>query len=71
MNERSNHLMELAAYIVNGDVSWEITRSGIFQRTLDNNIAADGLSLMTRTFTSHSVEPMAPSWTYRLEMDER
>lgn len=64
MNEKGNYLMELAAYMVNGDVSWEIARSGTFQRTLDNEIAADGLSLMTRTFALHSIdEPMAPSWT--------
>ena len=56
------YLIELVAYIVKGDVSWEIARSGIFQRTLDNNITAAGLSLMTRTFASHSAEePMAPS----------
>uniref|UniRef100_A0A0A9DDF4 Uncharacterized protein n=1 Tax=Arundo donax TaxID=35708 RepID=A0A0A9DDF4_ARUDO len=55
-------LMELAAYIVKGDVSWEIARSGIFQRTLDRKITAEGLSLMTRTFASHSAdEPIAPS----------
>lgn len=56
------YLMELVAYIVKGDVSWEIARSGIFQRTLDSNITAEGLSLMTRTFASHSAEePTAPS----------
>ena len=56
------YLMELVAYIVKGDVSWEIARSDIFQRTLDSNITAEGLSLMTRTFASHSAEePTAPS----------
>lgn len=66
------YLIELVAYIVRGDVSWEIARSGIFQRTLDSNITAEGLSLMTRTFASHSAEePMAPSCTYRHEVDER
>lgn len=56
------YLMELVAYIVKGDVSWEIARSGIFQRTFDSNIMAEGLSLMIRTFASHSAdEPMAPS----------
>lgn len=66
------YLMELVAYIVKGDVSWEIARSGIFQRTLDSNITAEGLSVMIRTFASHSAEePMPPSWTYKHEMDER
>ena len=65
------YLMELVAYIVKGDVSWEIARSGIFQRIFDSNITAEGLSLMIRTFASHSPEQMAPSWTYRHEMDER
>jgi hypothetical protein len=56
------YLIELVAYIVKGDVSWEIARSDIFQRTLDSNITAEGLSLMTRTFASHSAEePTAPS----------
>jgi len=56
------YLIELVAYIVKGDVSWEMARSGIFQRTLDSNITAEGLSLMPRTFASHSTEePMAPS----------
>jgi hypothetical protein len=56
------YLMELVAYTVKGDVSWEIARSGIFQRTLDSDITAEGLSLMTRTFASHSAEePTAPS----------
>jgi hypothetical protein len=70
--QRKDYLIELATYIVNGHVSWEIERSGVFQRILESNRTAEGLSLITRTFASHSTEePTAPSWTYRLEIDER